>query len=307
RCDALNITVWRSRAAPPPADAAISLKSKQEGFHWGPALWQSLEFLVLEHAFRLATDSEARYMVVRRPFCHNYLASASHLNMDRWGDGDDFLVNYIVHPLQGSITGNIFVQNDPEGRTAKFGKSSTYWKSRLKATAWAAVYSTYFEIGPILSEAAIGNEGGYTYIPGCGYYPTCKKKPGRTYKPPTNNTGWVDFVVTPTIGLGWMMLEDAIEVKIVDRLAQGRHNLKFDILRGALNPGRSMSNLLAGRLPWYRPSHETRGSGMFIKSRAEVQSRPAWKDQPRWDLGLHVIGLHLPTGPKGCSGCGTFN
>src|SRR5262249_30082742 len=30
-------------------------------------------------------------------------------------------------------------------------------------------------------------------------------------------------------------------------------------------------------------------------------------NQPRWDLGLHVIGLHLPTGPKGCAGCAKFN
>lgn len=304
---ALGITVWRSDSPPTSSNTAISRETKAAGFQWGPALWQSLEFLVLEHAFRLANDREARYLLVHRPFWHDYFASASHFNMDHWGDGDDFLVNYIGHPLQGSIAGDIFIQNDPEGRAATLGKSSAYWKSRIKAMAWAAVYSTYFEIGPILSEAAIGNEGGYTYIPGCGFYPTCTKKPGRTYKPPTNNTGWVDFVVTPTIGLGWIVLEDAVETKIVDRIAQGRHTLKFNILRGTLTPSRSMSNLLAGKLPWYRASDETPASGKFGKSLAEVKGRPPWKNQPRWDLGLHVISLHLPTGPKGCSGCGTLN
>src|SRR5262249_32726842 len=193
------------------------------------------------------------------------------------------------------------------GRVAKFGKSSEYWKSRLKGMAWAAAYSTYFEIGPILSEAAIGNEGGYTYVPGCGYYPTCTKKPSRTYNPPTNNTGWVDFIVTPTIGLGWNILEDAVEAKIVDRIAQGRHDLKFNILRGTLTPSRSMANLLAGKLPWYRPSDETPINGTFRKLPDEVNGKPAWKNQPRWELGLHVITQHLPTIPNGCSDCATSN
>src|SRR5262249_33645289 len=39
----------------------------------------------------------------------------------------------------------------------------------------------------------------------------------------------------------------------------------------------------------------------------EVNGKPAWKNQPRWELGLHVISQHLPTIPRGCSGCATFN
>ena len=187
--------------------------------HWSPAIWQSVEFLAVEHTFRLASDPYARYLLIHKPFWQDYFASANHFDMYRWGDGDDFLVNYIGHPLQGSVSGDIFLQNDPRGRSARFGRSPDYWHSRLQAMAWAGAYSAYFEIGPVLSEAAIGNEGGYTYVPTCGFYP-CQEKPGVHYKPATNNTGWVDFVITPVVGTGWIVMEDAIEREFVDRVAK---------------------------------------------------------------------------------------
>jgi hypothetical protein len=88
--------------------------------------------------------------------------------------------------------------------------------SRLRAMAWAAVYSAQFEAGPNLSESAIGSEGGYFYKPGRDPHLTCAN-PGN--KPITNNTGWVDFVVTPLVGTGWILLEDSIEAELTDRFA----------------------------------------------------------------------------------------
>ena len=87
---------------PPPASIVVN-KPRREPFHWKPALIQSFEFLVFEHGFRLADDSYARYLLFHRPFWHDYLASADHFYMNRWGDGDDFLVNYIGHPLEGAV------------------------------------------------------------------------------------------------------------------------------------------------------------------------------------------------------------
>lgn len=280
----------------------LAVQSPRERFHVKPALWQSFKFLMLEHAWRLAWDPYARYLLFHKPFWHDYLASSDHFEMNRWGDGDDFLVNYIGHPLEGSVSGNIFLQNDPQGRSAKFGKSSVYWNSRLKAMGWAAVYSAYFEIGPVLSEAALGNEGGYTYIPDCGFYPTCKKKPGKQYKPPTNNTGWVDFVVTPVIGTGWTVLEDFVEAELVDKVAKGRPDLKYKILRGALSPSRTMSNFLAGKPPWYRYSAEDsllNVSGSPYESR---RTRPEWMEDPRWSLGMQFTTISLPMDREGHSG-----
>jgi hypothetical protein len=285
-------------------DPILAVRSPKGKFHWKPALWQSFEFLVMEHAFRLASDSYARYLVFHKPFWHDYLSSANHFDMSRWGDGDSFLVNYIGHPLEGSVSGDIFIQNDPVGRSVRFGKSSAYWQSRFKAMAWAAVYSTYFEIGPVLSEAALGNEGGYTYVPGCGFYPTCTKEPGRKYKSPTNNTGWVDFVITPTVGMVWIILEDAIEAKLVDKMVKPR-TAKHNLLLAGLTPSRTMANVLAGKHPWYRPVSEST-TGAFGAMIQPVTSRPAWKDDPRWSLGLQFTELNLPMDWEGCSACRTF-
>jgi hypothetical protein len=277
---------------------AIRAPRQAERFHWRPALLQSLEFLLFEHGFRLAMDPYARYLLMHKPFWHDYLSSSNHFVMSRWGDGDDFLVNYIGHPLEGSVSGNIQIQNDPNGRALKFGKSAAYWKSRLRAMTWAAVYSAYFEIGPILSEAAIGNEGGYTYVPGCGLYPC--KEPGH-FKPPTNNTGWVDFTVTPLVGMGWIVLEDSIEAGLVDRLAKDDPALGFKILRAALSPSRSMANMLAGKHPWYRYSNERlERSGALVPTHGE---RQPWNGGYRWNFGFHYSNLDIPASWPGCSAC----
>jgi hypothetical protein len=299
----LGLTLWNIRIRMMDASVLLVERPPRERFHLRAALLQSLGFLVLEHGFRFASDPYLRYLVFHKPFWNDYLASADNFQMNRWGDGDDFLVNYIGHPLEGSVSGNIFIQNDPEGRAAKFGKSGAYWRSRMEAMAWAAVYSAYFEIGPVLSEAAIGNEGGYTYVPHCGFYPTCPKKPGESYKPPTNNTGWVDFVVTPVIGTGWLILEDFLEADLVDRLAHGSPDLKFKILRGALAPSRSMSNFLAGRPPWYRPPASREVVAAFGSPLQPSLITPAWKDDPRWSLGVQLTTLNLPMDWEGCAGC----
>ena len=302
----LNANAWSIRIFSEEALPLVAARPKKESFHWRPALVQSFEFLVMEHAFRLANDPYARYLLFHKPFWKDYLSSAQHFDMTRWGDGDDFLVNYIGHPLEGSVSGNIFIQNDPKGRSARFGKSSAYWQSRFKSLAWSAVYSAYFEIGPILSEAALGNEGGYTYIPGCGFYPTCEKVPGQTYKPPTNNTGWVDFVITPVVGMGWTVLEDFLDVQLVDRIAGGHDSAAIRIFRGAITPSRSMANMLAGAPPWRRFSETKEVAEAFGSPVRAAPKWEAWRDNPRWGLGLHVTSASFPMDWNGCSGCRTF-
>ncbi len=306
----LGSSLWMNSFDPLVATSVLAPANPRERFHWGPALWQSFTFLVTEHAFRLATDPYARYLVVHRPFWYDYRKSIGDFHMDRWGDGDSFLVNYIGHPLQGAVSGNIFLQNDPQGRAARFGKSSAYWHSRLKAWVWAAAYSTYFEIGPVLSEAALGNEGGYTYLPGCGWYLKCQQIPGKVYsKPPTNNTGWVDFIITPTVGMGWIVMENAIENELVDRLAKDSPALKYKLLRSALAPSRTMANAMAGKKPWYRyPAEDSVAAAFGAPFRpAPVTLVPEWKLQPRWSTGVHFVSVDLPMDTEKCHGCRKFN
>ena len=276
-----------------------------ENIHWKSAFEQSLGFLVVGHAFRLANDDGARYLLFHKPFWHDYWSSTANFQMSHWGDGDSFLVNYIGHPMEGAVYGDIFLNNDPKGRAARFGKSSNYWYSRLKAMAWSTAWEAYFEIGPIFSEAAIGNEGGFTYVPGCGPYP-CDKFPGKTFKPPTDNTGWVDFVITPVVGMGWIVLEDAIEREFVERLAKDSPALKYKILRGSLAPSHTFANLFAGKKPWFRYPEE----GSFTETfGAPLRSaeRPLWKDDPRSSLGVQFISMSFPAESASCSNCRGFS
>jgi hypothetical protein len=78
-----------------------------EGYHWGGLIGQSLLFSIVENGFRAASDDQIRSLVATKPFWHDYVASMRHFNMGRWNDGDDFLVNYVGHPMQGAVSGYI--------------------------------------------------------------------------------------------------------------------------------------------------------------------------------------------------------
>jgi hypothetical protein len=294
----LKFNSWDEKSYPmKPVEAK---RSSSEKPHWKAAFWQSFGFLALGHAFRLANDDGARYLLIHKPFWHDYWASSDNFHMSRWGDGDSFIVNYIGHPMEGAVYGDIFLNNDPKGRGARFGKSSDYWYSRLRAMAWATVWEAYFEIGPVLSETAIGNEGGYTYYPGCGRAPCAKEM-----KPATNNTGWVDFVITPVVGMGWIVMEDAIEREFVDRLANGSPALKYKILRGALAPSHTFANMFAGKLPWFRYAPEGTFTQTFGGPLQAVE-RPAWKNEPRYSLGTQFISMNFPSDSESCANCRRF-
>jgi hypothetical protein len=151
------------------------------------------------------------------------------LNIHGWNDGDPFFVNYVDHPMEGSVAGFLEVAYDPRYRQVQFGKSSMYWKSRLRATAFSAAFSLQFEIGPV-SEASIGG---------------IQRNP--------RQTGVVDWVITPVIGLGWMLGEDALDRYVIAPMEIRTTNRAARILlRGVLNPTRSFANLMQGNAPWHR-------------------------------------------------------
>ena len=206
-------------------DLSVKPNGKPQGFRWGPALKQSLMFLGVQHGFAIATQAKTR-RALKGPFLKDYFESAASLH--GWDDGGKFFTNYIAHPMQGSFTGLIQVQNDPRGIKQRFGKSQSYWKSRLKAMAWAAASSTQFELGPI-GQAAIGNVGKYRKL---------------TY---------VDLVVTPTLGTVWLIGEDAVDRYIVRWVERKTNNFYLKIAsRMLLNPTRSCANVLRFKKPWHR-------------------------------------------------------
>lgn len=206
-----------------PAGPVVQVAQPKETSRWKRTLRQSFYFLGVEHGFR-ATQAKTR-REFSGPFFRDYGASVKGVR--GWGDGDSKLTNYIAHPMQGAAAGYTQIQNDPEGHAEQFGRSRSYWRSRLKAMAWAAVYSTQFEIGPI-SEATIGNVG--------------KKK---------GTSGLVDFIVTPLGGFGMMVAEDALARFVLKPLeARTESPRKRAFYRVALNPTRSFAALLKRQLPW---------------------------------------------------------
>jgi len=223
----------------PAASQPVSTTQPGEGsVNWSGVLRQSVEFLVLEEGFRTLTEKGARH--THKSFFGGYAQSIDSLH--GWADGDPFLVNYVGHPMQGAVSGYIWVQNDTRYRSVEFGKNRAYWRSRLRAAAFAWFYSEMSEIGP-LSEATVGATQ--------AYFP---------------QQGFVDHVVTPSIGLAWMLAEDSMDKYVIKPLEHrtGNPYLKL-LLRGGLNPSRSLANMLAGEVPWQRYTREGVFGGRFVK------------------------------------------
>jgi hypothetical protein len=200
-------------------------------FNWRPALVQSGIFLALQHGFRMTEEKTRREL--DGPFFADWKASIR--NFRGWDDGGKIFTNYVGHPLQGAVTGRIFINNSGNARRTQIGRDKRYWKSRLKAMAWSAVWSTQFEIGPV-SEASLGNVG--------------QKLGSRNRSKMT----YSDVVLTPTLGTAWAVGEDAVDKYVlrnwIERKTESR--LLVKILRSVLTPTTSVANILRGRAPWRR-------------------------------------------------------
>jgi hypothetical protein len=267
-------------------------------FQLRSALRQEFEYLMVEHSFRLGQDRALRYQLAHGPFIHNWLVSFKGYDLKRWGDGDDFLVNDIAHPMQGAIASWIFIQNSPVGSTRVIGKDPQYWTSRLKGMAWAAAFEVQWKIGP-LSETSIGNAGGWEYVPGCGDKPKCKNNPN--FPPPTNNTGLSDWIITPIVGTGWVMVEDIIDKYVAGKV--GEHNRLYgNILRSSLEPCRNFAALFSGVVPWNRAYSERRFVPAKLKSPVSLEDEDSWK-RNRMSSGFHFVNVNLPGVQSNCIGC----
>lgn len=197
---------------------------RRRGFHWKPAAEQSLLFLGIQHGYALTQPKTRRDL--RGPFFRDYFRSVKSLG--KWEDGGRFFTNYVAHPMQGALLGHIWVQNDPRGKSARFGRSKTYWRSRLTALAWSAAWSTQFELGPV-SQASIGNVGLH------------------------GKQTWIDIVITPTGGGVLLVAEDALDRLLIRPLESRTDSLLLKIAaRMLLNPTRSAANLLRFKKPWHR-------------------------------------------------------
>lgn len=264
---------------------------------WGPLFNQSLLFLGVEHGYRLATESFTRDRLHGRFFAD---WGASIGNLHGWGDGDPFIINYVGHPMEGAVTGYLFVQNDPKYQRTEFGQNREYWKSRLRATAFSFASSEFFELG-ILSEASLGNTQ--------QYFP---------------QQGLVDHVITPVVGLVWMIGEDWLDRTIIRRIESRTENPYISMLaRSWLNPSRSMANALRMEVPWHRDTRSGLFSsrerllsvseefapdppaspGLLSNSTYPPLSDRAAGPRPRFELSTTYSYVQLAAGKAGTRGC----
>jgi hypothetical protein len=189
----------------------------------------TLTFLTVSHAFRWGTEKYTREATLHGPFFKGVGSAIG--NLHGWGDGDEFLCNYVGHSMEGAVSGFIFSHNDPKYREEEFGKNRAYWRGKSRAFVYSAVYSAAFEIGPY-SEATVGKIQ--------AYYP---------------QQGFVDWAVSPTIGLAWTLAEDSLDKYVVKPFEGKVHNPALRALvRGWANPARSFANVMMFKLPWHRDS-----------------------------------------------------
>ncbi|MFZ1006122.1 MAG: hypothetical protein WAN65_04765 [Candidatus Sulfotelmatobacter sp.] len=199
------------------------------------------------------------------PFNHywrDYKQSLSQWKYSGWDDGDPNWFGYVGHPIQGALTGFVQIQNDPKSEGLVFSRTKAYWKSRLKAALWNAVYSTQWNLGP-LSEATVEKYGTKARPPWNedGSFP-CNTRHCYT------GVGQIDIVMTPIGGTGWLIGEDILDRKLVRRVeAATRNRLLIDTARVALNPLRAGANMLHGEHPWYRASRDSQGMSFFVNQR----------------------------------------
>lgn len=203
-------------------------EERSEGFHWRAAIEQSLIFLAVQHTFRMTEEKTRREL--GGPFFKDWFDAVKSTH--GWDDGGRQFTNYVAHPMQGAFNGYIQIQNDPKGIGREFNDSKAYWKSRLKAMGWAAIWSTQFELGP-LSQASIGNVGAGKY--------EAKKM------------AYVDLVITPTMGFTWIVAEDAVDHYVIEWIERRTQN-RFvrNAARMFMNPVRSCANVIRFKPMWHR-------------------------------------------------------
>lgn len=243
-CLALLCPALRAEEGSKPPEASGYEVPAEGSLQWKPLLLQNGLFLGAQHGFRFATQDKTRAQF-RGPFVKDYFNSLK--GFSGWHDSDEWLANYLGHPLQGSVYGHTYLNNHTREKFIPVDfRSKDYWQSRFKGMAWSAVASTQYELGP-LGEAAWGNVG---------------LKPG--------TKGAVDLVITPTVGMATLLVEDFADAKLIMPIERRVHNRVVRmVLRSLLNPSRSMANLLALKVPWHRNTR----AGIGYKSDAFPRER----------------------------------
>ncbi len=246
--------------------------------HWRPLLLEIAIFNSFEDEGNVYTGYWYRYETTHGKWFHRYIDSVADYRFSRWSDDNPMLDDYVGHPMMGSITNYIWIANDPRGTTLDFKNSSAYWKSRARAFAFSTVYSTLWKIGPF-GEAAIGHNGDHYYYIDNGKW--------------TNGTGFVSLVTTPVGGLGWTIVEDALDRYAIRRLETVSQNEFWLTAISFLNPSRSLVNLMRFKAPWYRDTRPVLTTSFWGKRNTSPGELPGGDNELGFWAGMSFISGHV--------------
>ena len=206
-------------------------------------------FNAFQNAGNLYTGYWYRYETTHGAWWNRYVNSVEGWRWDVWSDNNPFLDDYVGHPMMGSITDYLWIQNDPKSMTLEQSNTWPYWRRMLRAGAFSTFYSFEWKLGPF-GEAAIGHNGDHYFSDDQGTVTT-------------NETGWVELVTTPAGGLLWTIAEDALDKHVVRRLEEKSRNPLALTMYQFLTPSRATANIFRFRPPWYRDSRTVKAKTFF--------------------------------------------
>jgi hypothetical protein len=158
--------------------------------------------------------------------------------------------------MGGAVYGFIQQQNDPLYRAVEFGDGRPYWISRLRAFSYASVMSTLWTLGPA-SEASLGNVQLHA------------------------SPGFVDLVVSPVLGVGWMVAEDVVDRYLISYLENRTANPWILMLaRSFGNPTRGFAKMMSLKRPWERatrPGLWGENHNLRVQALKSLQNRPGFR------------------------------
>jgi hypothetical protein len=218
---------WKRLSPTPPQFSPAAPEPPDLSQRWGTTVAELFYFNAIGHTVRML--QQRTRVELKGPFLKEWLQSAKPVFTNpHWDDEGSFSINYIGHSMSGAAYGMIQRQNHGRAWNAPFG-SSEYWGNIPLSMFVSFVASFQFEVGPI-SEASLGNVG---------------MNPVKQ--------GYVDLVVTPVLGMAWMIGQDAFDKYVMTKIENKITNKPWRAtIRIVTDLPRTMTNLMAGRAPWYR-------------------------------------------------------
>ncbi len=231
--------------------------------HWRQLLISSAIYNAFQNTGNLYTGYWYRFETTTGPWFQRWFDSDLGWRWGQWHDGNPFLDDYVGHPMMGSITSFLWIQNDPRAMTVDFANNREYWHSRLVAMVYSAAYSFEWKFGPF-GEAGVGHNGDHTTDIVNGQV--------------QNDTGDVELVTTPIGGFGWTIAEDILDRYVTQKFEEKPRNPFALLLISFLTPARGTANILRFRPPWYRDGREVKTKSFWSEPPSPDDIAPG--DQP---------------------------